>query len=456
MQRLMRERGRVPLLMLAAIEFCLMALAGLLGLFLSWAGWQVLDYLPQAAVFAATVTACAYACGLYNWAHISPYPDTVMRIAVALAIAFAALATIFYMLPSLHMYRSAIAFSFPLAFMTLVTARALMLKLVRRGLVRRRILVLGVGENAARLLEVERTSKARRFAFVGFIDVCREERHVDEDRILPMPNSLADLVQKLEVHEIVLAARERRGCLPLASLIECRLGGISVTKYQLFCERELGHIDHNALRPDWFLSDGFHGGPLRMKAKRAMDLVGSLILLLVTWPLIVATAVAIRIESSGSILYRQERLGLHGRAFHLNKFRSMYEDAERDGVPRWAAARDPRVTAVGKIIRAIRVDEIPQLLNVFEGDMSLVGPRPERPYFIDQISRRISFYRERHYVKPGITGWAQLNYPYGASLVDAKRKLEYDLFYIKNFGIILDLLIILQTLRIILWREGVR
>jgi sugar transferase (PEP-CTERM system associated) len=316
--------------------------------------------------------------------------------------------------------------------------------------------VLGVGGNAARLLDIERSSRGQRFTFVGFIDVCGEERKVGDHRILAPSSSLRRLVETLDADEILLAAGERRGSLPLRSLIDCRLGGVPVTPYQIFCERELGRIDYDALRPDWFLSEGFLGGYWRMMLKRGLDVACSLFLLFVSWPLIVATSIAIRIESPGPILYRQERLGLRGRNFRLAKFRSMSTDAEQDGVPRWAAENDRRVTAIGRIIRATRIDEIPQILNILKGEMSLVGPRPERPYFVDHIGETISFYGERRYVKPGITGWAQINYPYGASLEDAKRKLEYDLFYIKYFSIVLDLLIILQTLRIILWREGVR
>lgn len=456
MRGLFGHRGFRPLLLLAIVDGLLACSAGAFGLFVSWAGYDLLDYSAEIILFTATVMICGYACGWYSWRHVWSYADAAVRIAVALMIAFVALATIFYMLPGLKIYRSAAVVSFPTLFLALLIVRRFLLVLLERGLARRRILVLGVGEIAARLLEIERGVRGRRFDFVGFIDICGEERKIGDHRILPLPNSLSQLVDSLQVDEILLAARERRGSLPLQSLIDCRLGGTTITPYQIFCERELGRIDHDALRPDWFLSDGFLAGSWRMRLKRALDILGSLLLLVATWPLIIATSIAIMIESNGGVLYRQERMGLGGRNFRLTKFRSMYVDAENDGVPRWAAKNDRRVTAVGRIIRATRIDEIPQVINVLRGEMSLVGPRPERPFFVDEIGQSVSFYHERHYVKPGITGWAQLNYPYGASLRDAKCKLEYDLFYIKYFSIVLDLLIILQTLRIILWREGVR
>ncbi len=438
------------------VDFWHSVIAGAVGLYLSWAQWPLWAYTPEIILFAATAMIANYACGLYRWRHIWSYADTAVRTTVAILIAFVTLAVVVYAFPELRIYRSAVAVSFPILFVTLLITRRLFLMLLDRGLVRRRILVLGVGENATRLLELERGSRGRRFTFVGFVNVCGEPPRIGNQCLVHPSGSLRELVDRLNADEILLAAGERRGALPLSSLIECRLGGVEVTSYQVFCERELGRIDHDALRPDWFFTEGFLGGPWRMALKRVLDVAGSVVLLCASLPLIVATSVAIGIESPGGILYRQARRGLRGRDFRLAKFRSMYEDAERDGVPRWADEDDLRVTAIGRIIRTSRIDEIPQIWNVLKGEMSLVGPRPERPFFVDQISQSIPFYEERHYVKPGITGWAQLNYPYGASLLDAKRKLEYDLFYLKYFSIVLDVLIVLQTLRIILWREGVR
>jgi exopolysaccharide biosynthesis polyprenyl glycosylphosphotransferase len=216
-------------------------------------------------------------------------------------------------------------------------------------------------------------------------------------------------------------------------------------------------VDLTALQPSWLIfSDGFRGcGPTKI-GKRCFDVAISLALLLFTVPLLLLTWVLIVVESSGPALYRQERVGLDGRCFVLLKFRSMRVDAENDGKPRWALTNDPRVTRVGAIIRKLRIDELPQLVNVLRGDMSFVGPRPERPEFVGHFTRQIPFYAERHCVRPGITGWAQINQPYGASLEDARSKLSYDLYYVKNHGLFLDILIVLQTVRVILWADGAR
>jgi sugar transferase (PEP-CTERM system associated) len=263
-------------------------------------------------------------------------------------------------------------------------------------------------------------------------------------------------VRKLRAQEIVLATDDRRG-LPVHQLLECKLAGIRIVDYLDFCERETGRVDLDALRPSWFIfSDGFRTGPVTDFTKRSFDCAVSVVMLILVLPILLLTALAIKLESVGPILYRQERVGLHGRQFILLKFRSMRVDAERDGMPQWARKRDPRVTRVGAWIRLLRIDELPQLVNVLKGDMSFVGPRPERPLFVEQIAREVPFYLERHSVKPGVTGWAQINYPYGASIEDARQKLSYDLYYLKNRGVFLDLVVLTQTVRVILWPTGAR
>jgi exopolysaccharide biosynthesis polyprenyl glycosylphosphotransferase len=208
--------------------------------------------------------------------------------------------------------------------------------------------------------------------------------------------------------------------------------------------------------PTLLFADGFANARLSNAAKRVLDTAVALLLLLLTLPLMIMTAVLVRLDSPGPVLYRQTRVGLHGETFTLLKFRSMAIDAEAGGAPRWATQQDPRITRVGNIIRPMRIDELPQLINVLRGEMSLIGPRPERPQFVDELARIIPFYRERAYVKPGITGWAQVNFPYGASVEDAVQKLSYDLYYVKNRSLLLDLLILLATIRVILFREGAR
>jgi sugar transferase (PEP-CTERM system associated) len=261
---------------------------------------------------------------------------------------------------------------------------------------------------------------------------------------------------RLGVSEIVVAADDRRG-LPVRELLHCKLAGIKVTDFLDFWERETRTVDLEALKPSWFFySDGFRCGPVDEFLKRAFDIVVSSSLLALTLPLLALTACLIKLESPGPVLYRQERVGLQGRVFTILKFRSMRVDAETDGLPRWAAKRDPRVTQVGAIIRKLRIDELAQILNVLRGDMSFVGPRPERPFFVADLAKSIPYYAERHWVRPGITGWAQINFPYGASTEDARRKLTYDLYYIKNRSFFLDVVILLQTIRVIFWNQGAR
>lgn len=268
--------------------------------------------------------------------------------------------------------------------------------------------------------------------------------------------SLADTAQALRCGEIVVAAEDTES-LPVEDLLECKLRGVAVIEALDFWEREAGLIDVRKAHTHWFaLSTGFLLGPRRRRVKRLADVMISAAFLLLALPVGLLVALAIRLDSPGPIFYRQERVGLNGGIFRVWKFRSMHTDAERDGAPRWAATGDNRVTRVGRIIRLARIDEIPQVLNVLAGEMSFIGPRPERPYFVDQLREVIPHYDVRHRVCPGITGWAQVNYPYGASVEDARRKLAYDLYYVKRNDLLLDFVILLQTIRVVLFAHGGR
>ncbi len=270
------------------------------------------------------------------------------------------------------------------------------------------------------------------------------------------PVALPVLARTLRADMIVVAVPDRRG-LPIAELLECRMQGVDVIDALTFWEREAGTLDIGRTGAGWLaFASGFHLDQRSRILKRSMDFIVSLSFLIATLPITLFAAAAIKLESRGPVFYRQERVGLDGAIFKVWKFRSMREDAEKDGVPRWAATGDDRVTRVGRLIRLLRIDEIPQIINVLVGDMSFVGPRPERPFFVEQLRKEIPHYDLRHKVKPGITGWAQINYPYGASIDDARRKLEYDLFYMKNVDLILDLAIIVQTVRVVLFPSGAR
>jgi sugar transferase (PEP-CTERM system associated) len=337
--------------------------------------------------------------------------------------------------------------------------RATFLVTLGRGLLKRRIIVLGNGTQAARIAKLVEAGDNHHFLPVSFMQMPGERASAGAgtlDWAAAEPDALADLGCRLGASEIVVATDDRRG-LPVRQLLHCKLSGIRVTEFLDFWERETRTVDLEALRPSWlFYSDGFRCGVIDEILKRAFDIVVSLALLIFSLPLLAVTALLIKLESAGPVLYRQKRVGLRGETFTIFKFRSMLADAEPDGNPRWAAKRDPRVTRIGAIIRKLRIDELAQILNVLRGDMSFVGPRPERPYFVASLAPAIPYYAERHWVRPGITGWAQINYPYGASIEDARHKLSFDLYYVKNRSIFLDFLILLQTARVIFWNQGAR
>jgi sugar transferase (PEP-CTERM system associated) len=328
-----------------------------------------------------------------------------------------------------------------------------------RGLFKRRIAVLGNGAQAARIARLVERGENRHFVPVSFIRLPGERGRASHNAVdCPQggPEALAELGVRTGAREIVVAPDDRRG-LPVQQLLHCKLAGIRVIEFLDFWERETRSIDLEALRPSWlFYSDGFRCGVVDELLKRAFDIVVSLALLALVAPLLVVVALLVKLDSRGPVLYRQERVGYRGRHFTILKFRSMRADAERDTGPQWAARGDPRVTRVGAVIRKLRIDELPQILNVLRGDMSFVGPRPERPFFVANLAAVIPYYNERHWVRPGITGWAQVNYPYGASIEDARHKLCYDLYYVKNRSIFLDFLILLQTARVVFWNYGAR
>lgn len=345
-----------------------------------------------------------------------------------------------------------------------------MIILLRFGLVafsgsdifKRRVLVLGDGYMAGRVRQFLNRDSSSHLTQAGFIG--RESFDnvlgIGNDQVPPaFPESQSPLLKaakELHADEIVVASKEQRG-LPIWQLLECRMAGIMVTDYLTFWEREAGQIDLDEVKPSWLaLSDGFAYDWLRRLIKRSLDLFLATTLAILTLPMLIIVAILIRIESHGPAFYFQERVGHHGNIFKILKFRSMTHAAEEDGVPQWAATKDDRVTRVGSFIRRTRIDEIPQIFNVIKGEMGFIGPRPERPYFVNMLRQEIPLYAARHNVKPGITGWAQINYPYGASTDDAKAKLAYDLYYVKNESLFLDLIILLQTVRVVLMLVGSR
>ena len=344
------------------------------------------------------------------------------------------------------------------AFPLLLLARAGLRHLTVVPVLRSRALVLGTGAQAQRVWETFAGDRLGRLA--GFVPAPSESAGhtlVPQAGLFGVDRGLLTAAKDSSADEIVIALDDQRGALPIDELLECRMNGISVCDSRAFLERETGKVDLHSMRPSWLVFDAdFRPGKASRVWKRGLDLAASVGLLVFFAPLLLFTALAIKLDSPGPVFYRQTRIGLGGKPYQIVKFRSMREDAEKDGKARWAQAGDPRVTRVGAFLRKSRIDEIPQALNVFAGDMSFVGPRPERPQFVSELANEIPFYNERHRAKPGITGWAQINYPYGASVEDARQKLQYDLYYIKHKSLLFDILVMLQTVRIILFAEGAR
>ncbi|WP_069311230.1 TIGR03013 family XrtA/PEP-CTERM system glycosyltransferase [Porphyrobacter sp. LM 6] len=378
------------------------------------------------------------------------------RLLVAISLAILALALIDFILPSDLFWRSTLLYTMVLAIVVLVADRLLLNSFLGSSAFRRRIMVLGAGGRAMRLRELSERPETG-FAVVAYVAMSEDKRLVEEAIPRAAIHDLGRFVENLGVSEVVLALQERRNALPLKDLLRIKTKGVHVNDFSSFIERETGRVDLDTVNPSWLIfSDGFSSGRMFSSAvKRIFDITASLILLVLTLPVIALFAALVKIDSKGPAFFRQQRVGLYGEAFTLIKLRSMRTDAEKDGA-KWAEENDPRITRVGRIIRKLRIDELPQTWSVLKGQMSFVGPRPEVPAFVDSLEEVIPFYGERHMVKPGITGWAQINYPYGASVEDSRSKLEYDLYYAKNYTPFLDLVILLQTLRVILWPEGAR
>ncbi len=323
---------------------------------------------------------------------------------------------------------------------------------------RSRVLIFGSGE-AARVVGQTLRHADPDADIVGYYPGPNEATPaVPATELLPTGASLTQTARERRVDEIIVALTERRaGSMPLRDLLDCKLLGVRVNDINAHFEKRLGQIRIDYLYAGWLIfGDGFNQGLARTVVKRIFDIVCASVLILLALPLMLVTALAIRLESPGHVLYRQQRVGRNGRAFEVVKFRSMRADAERDGTPRWATAGDARITRVGHIIRRTRIDELPQLFGVLAGHMSLVGPRPERQYFVDQLTQEIPFYAVRHSVKPGVTGWAQVRFQYGATVEDSQEKLQYDLYYVKNHTLFLDLMILLETVRVVLTGKGAR
>lgn len=400
--------------------------------------------------------------GVYGQSSVEGWKTTLIRLVIAAGVGFAVVGLLSRGLNetlAVMGIPGAIGVAGALALISL--ERIVVFRWEGAKALRPQVLVLGTGSRAARVDDIIRAQpSARRLDIVGFVPSTEDEHSVPERRMIRRSEGerLWDLVRRHGINEIIVGVRDRRnGGLPTEELLECRLHGVRVTYLTDFFERETGQIRVESLNTSWLIfSEGFRRNSMRNIVKRTFDILASGVLLVVTAPIMLLTAAAILATMGSPVFYKQQRVGERGKLFTIRKFRSMRNDAEKDGKAIWALTDDDRITPVGRVIRLLRIDELPQIINVFSGDMSFVGPRPERPEFVRDLSEQISFYDARHSIKPGITGWAQVRYAYGASVEDARQKLQYDLYYVKNHTLFLDIMILLDTVQVVLFGKGAR
>ncbi len=416
-------------------------------------------FLPKSLLFASAMSISLMLFRLYDyWQWSGGIQYLLPRLGAALTLGFVVMTLIFYVFPDTFMGRGVFAIAYLSSAFLVTILRLIVFRWANLEGLKRRVLVLGTGSRAARIGAMFRSGTvSHRLKVVGYLPMNGTHHFVDRSTMLNDKGSLLDIARLHNVREIVIAIRDRRGGLPLDELLECRMMGIKITELSAFFERETGQLPVESLNAGWIIhADGFENGIARDISKRIFDLLASGLLLIVSLPVMFIAALLVYLESGAPVLYRQERTGQDDCPFTIYKFRSMRKDAEKGGKPQWAATNDDRITRVGRVLRKLRIDELPQIFNVFKGDMSFVGPRPERPFFVEKLAKEIPYYKYRHSVKPGITGWAQVRYAYGASVEDSMEKLQYDLYYVKNHGLFLDLLILFATVRVVLFGKGAR
>jgi sugar transferase (PEP-CTERM system associated) len=412
----------------------------------------------KAGVVTLFCLAAFYLYDLYDFVVMHDRRELVLRLVQALGLAWIALAITMYLLPRLMIGRGVSLIALPLALLLMVAWRIGAHWLLGHPDVGEKILIVGSGTSA---IEVAREVLERRdagYRIVGFVDSRPElvGQSIINPRVIGLTEDLVSIVRREGIDRIVVALGERRGQFPVRELLDLSLSGdVAIEECASFYEKLTGRVSLDMMRPSWLIFSSRArqarlSAVLRALFHRGVALVGAVISL----PIALLTAALIKLDSKGPVLYSQERVGKNGRAFRVYKFRSMRTDAEKDG-PVWASkAGDARTTRVGRVIRKIRVDEIPQFWNILRGEMNFVGPRPERPHFVRQLAEEIPFYEQRHLIPPGLTGWAQIKYPYGASIEDARQKLQYDLYYIKNQSLLLDAVILFETVKTILFGRG--
>ena len=420
-----------------------------------------LTFLNKTLLITFVIQTCLYYAGLYSIDSILRVKDICLRILQSLGTAVILLSLIYFLLPQFVVRSDIFFLSLIILYMFILTWRLVYNEILRRGLFDKKMIVIGADGLAQKIINDVNSKKD-----CGYNIACivLEKYHKGTIRDARSPiirkNKYKDLnvlAKKMKIETIVVAIKEKRNNLPITELLKCRIDGIEIIDGNSFYEMLKGKLDVTQINPGWLIfSDGFKKSRITVLSKRIVDILISLILILLLSPLLLIVALLIKVDTKGPVLFFQERVGKDKRSYSVVKFRSMFVDAEKESGPVWADSDDCRVTKVGRITRALRIDEIPQIWNVLKGEMSFVGPRPERAFFVAELEKQIPYYNERFSVKPGITGWAQINYDYSASLEETVEKLNYDLFYIKNMSIFMDIMIIFKTIKTVIFRQGAR
>lgn len=460
--KLLRYYIPTEFIVVAAIEFLVLLFSLYLALELRFWNWdwrsEFGDFMPKALVYAVVMQLSLLAFGMYQ-RHAGRFVNMlVLRIASGLLLGLIPLGVSFYFVPAFFLGRGVLFLAVSFSFILISVVRLFFKKVVKEQNMWTRVLVLGAGEKAALIREALKKGEIRGLNIVAYIPMPGDQGIIDRDIIQSLEKPLVQYVEEMDIDEIVIAVDDRRSRrFPTKDLIDCKMSGVNILDLVTFFERRAGKIRLDMVNPSWlYLSEGFEVGNIRRIGKRVLDIVVVLALMPIALPIAALVSLAIFIESGGrgSVLYSQIRVKQDGLLFMIYKFRSMVTNAEKGGEAQWALKNDPRITRVGKFIRKGRLDELPQLFNVLKGDMSFVGPRPERPEFVEKLAKAVPYYEERHRVKPGLTGWAQVSYTYGDTVRDSIEKLQYDLYYVKNYSALLDLLILLQTAEVVLLSKG--
>jgi sugar transferase (PEP-CTERM system associated) len=422
------------------------------------AGADVVQDVWKIALITGLCQVCFYYNDLYDLTVVHSSRELLIRLLQAAGAASILVALLYLVVPSLALSNGIFVSSLVIFLIAIIAWRLLFNRLAYASHLEERVLIVGTGATARMVARQIQSQHDFGYRVIGYIDDAPDRGNgVLNPATLGGAEDIPRIVEQYDVDRIVVGLSDRRGRLPISELLQAKLSGVRVEDATTTYERLTGKILIDDLKPSWLIfSDGFVISRWTRFWKRAIDLVLASVGFVLAAPFTLLTALAVYLDSDGPVLYCQERVGEGGRTFTVYKFRSMRVDAEREGTPIWARDKDDRVTRVGRFIRMTRLDELPQLWNVLRGDMSFVGPRPERPFFVEQLAREIPFYQQRHAVKPGVTGWAQIKYEYGSSIEDAMEKLRYDLYYIKHLSVALDLSIVFDTVKVVMFGKGAK